>query len=464
MILRYDPAEIIDRTTGDVHPPLYYLVLDWWAAVFGQGLVALRAFSLVCMVASGLVIVRINQVVGLVHGRWQSALVMLGVGFGSMTVIYAQEARMYGFGSLLVALCTLALIRLHHEPSKGRAVIYGGSVAACAYTHYFSLGFVLVHVVWFLGSGKGALADRVRRARWLAGGLAVGAVLFVPWLPRLAQQFERVDGDFWVASVTWRTPIETLYQMFSGETLLLGASASLLVLILLVPTFVVLFGLVLASPSQRHGLLLLVLPLPITVLALYALSLDALGFSSVLIPRYLAMLAPLAYGGIAAAALIAFDRASPVHWTPAIAAALILGYGADRSMDGISRAFRTELAPVAAYVSDRAGDDDLILVDRYYHFYGLFHHLGRDSRVRVLVEPDNYGGLSLLRDRTDILLADRDLVDVDARVWLIQDERVLPQHRARTEVAFERWNINSRRTIDQLEVVELERRGVERDR
>lgn len=403
MMLRYDTTEIIDRTTGDVHPPLYYLALDAWAAMFGHGLVALRAFSLLCMVASGLVIVRITQTAGLVRGRWQSALVMLGVGFGTMSIIYAQEARMYGLGSLLVALC--------------------------------------------------------------AGGLAVAALLFVPWLPRLARQFERVGGDFWVDSVTWRTPIDALYQVFSGETLLVGAPASLIVLILLLPTFVVLYGLALAAPSQRPDLLLLVLPLPITVLALYVLSLDALGFSSVLIPRYLAMLAPLAYGGIAAAALIAFDRASPVRWAPAIVAVLALGYGAERSMDGISREFRAELEPVAAYVADRAGPDDLILVDRYYHFYGLFHHLDRDSRVRVLEEPgDSFGGLSLLQGRTDILLTDRDAADVDARVWLIQDDRVLPQHRTRTEAAFAGWDVSSRRTIDQLEVVELERPGADLDR
>ena len=48
----YPPAEIVARTATDVHPPLYYLVLDGWMKVAGEGPAALRSLSLILGLAA----------------------------------------------------------------------------------------------------------------------------------------------------------------------------------------------------------------------------------------------------------------------------------------------------------------------------------------------------------------------------------------------------------------------------
>src|SRR5450759_2521821 len=39
---------IIAGAAGDIHPPLYYMVLHYWRALFGESEAALRSFSVAC--------------------------------------------------------------------------------------------------------------------------------------------------------------------------------------------------------------------------------------------------------------------------------------------------------------------------------------------------------------------------------------------------------------------------------
>jgi uncharacterized membrane protein len=42
---RFPVAELIERTAADVHPPLYYLLLKAWTALFGDSPLAMRSMS-----------------------------------------------------------------------------------------------------------------------------------------------------------------------------------------------------------------------------------------------------------------------------------------------------------------------------------------------------------------------------------------------------------------------------------
>ena len=55
LVTQFDPLEVIDRTSRDVHPPLYYLILWCWVRVFGESLLAMRMLSAVLGTASVLV-------------------------------------------------------------------------------------------------------------------------------------------------------------------------------------------------------------------------------------------------------------------------------------------------------------------------------------------------------------------------------------------------------------------------
>lgn len=78
-------AQIIkDFSPNDFHPPLYYLLMKIWTAVFGYSEVALRMPSIIFSILSGFFIY-------LLGGIWAAAFFI----FNPLIVYYSQEARMY---------------------------------------------------------------------------------------------------------------------------------------------------------------------------------------------------------------------------------------------------------------------------------------------------------------------------------------------------------------------------------
>jgi hypothetical protein len=98
---------IVEGAAGDIHPPLYYLLLKVWRAVFGDGEAALRSFSAVCGVLTVLFTYLIgrdlfNRRVGLI-----AAFLLAVMPFA---IYYSQEARMYALLALCAAASTFAIL------------------------------------------------------------------------------------------------------------------------------------------------------------------------------------------------------------------------------------------------------------------------------------------------------------------------------------------------------------------
>ena len=195
-------ARIAERSLGliyagaaaDIHPPLYYLLLSLWRAIFGASEAGLRSMSaLAGVITTGLTLwtgrTLFNRRIGLLAG----ALCALS----PFAVYYSQEARMYALLGAEAALSTLALAQLgwlgpHRAARPGLwRVVYVIASAAGLYTQY-AYPFVMV------AQGAAGLltlvlrADRGRiwRAQLLEYGLAnaVAIALFAPWLPIALRQ------------------------------------------------------------------------------------------------------------------------------------------------------------------------------------------------------------------------------------------------------------------------------------
>jgi len=65
-LTEYSVGELVQRTGADVHPPLYYVLLKGWCAVFGDSLGALRGLSVVF----GLLAIVMVYGVGVEALRW----------------------------------------------------------------------------------------------------------------------------------------------------------------------------------------------------------------------------------------------------------------------------------------------------------------------------------------------------------------------------------------------------------
>lgn len=183
-IARLPLGELFDALRHDGSPPLYYLLLHWWVEAFGEGPLAARSLSGVLAV---LVVPAAWAFAREATGSPRVAgITALLVATSPFAIRYGAEARMYSLVMLLVALGGWALLRHLRTASLAS----GAAVAACsgllALTHYWA--FYLLAAV--------AVGLLLRRRARPVVAMALGGVLFAPWLPSFVFQLTRT-GTPW---------------------------------------------------------------------------------------------------------------------------------------------------------------------------------------------------------------------------------------------------------------------------
>jgi 4-amino-4-deoxy-L-arabinose transferase-like glycosyltransferase len=128
-------------------PPLYFLLLDLWTRLFGDGWWALRAFS---AVAGSLAVVAFGRLVlALFDSR--PLMVASAAVFALMphSLQFSREARMYPLWVLWLLIASAAAIRAARaeRPAKRDLVQYWLGVAAAAATHHYTVFYALALVL-----------------------------------------------------------------------------------------------------------------------------------------------------------------------------------------------------------------------------------------------------------------------------------------------------------------------------
>ncbi len=234
-------SHLEDALRRDGAPPLYYLLLHGWIQVFGSSDIAVRALSGVL----GVALLPLMYLAGRRLGgsdpsrrRWIAWAAVLVVASSPFAIRYSTEARMYGLAMVLVVLGYLALWNAIERPSFGRLLAIALITGALLYTQYWA--FFLVAVVgatqlWTAWRSRGE--QRATAVRILVA-LAVGGLLFVPWLPAFLYQMQHT-GTPWDSPTSPPTNTALGIIDFAGGRMIEGWT---LVLPLVLLALLALFG------------------------------------------------------------------------------------------------------------------------------------------------------------------------------------------------------------------------------
>ena len=172
------------HTAGDIHPPLYYALLHFWAQVAGRSEFAYAFLSL----ALGLTLLPLIAQLGRrLYGAKTGILAAFLYAINPFSVWYAQEVRMYTLGTLLLGcLLWLSWRFLQDSSWRRRDLILYALVAAAALWSLYYTAFALIALNLFVLIWLGRHA-KTRLLPWLlaqAGAL----LLYLPWLPIALRQ------------------------------------------------------------------------------------------------------------------------------------------------------------------------------------------------------------------------------------------------------------------------------------
>ncbi|MGY1760274.1 glycosyltransferase family 39 protein [Geodermatophilus sp. SYSU D00779] len=176
----------------DGSPPLYYLLLHVWTALFGTSATAVRALSAVISV---LTLPLAWYVARRLAGRRAAAALVVLLATSPFLIRYASETRMYALLVLLTVVGIGAGTAVVRRPGAGPVLGFGAVTGALLLTHVWAFHVVAVTGVLALA----ALPFRRGPALRLLAGLALGGLLFSPWLLSFLVQLAHT-GTPWAAS------------------------------------------------------------------------------------------------------------------------------------------------------------------------------------------------------------------------------------------------------------------------
>lgn len=220
-------GELVRFTAADVHPPLYYCIVKFFA-----DLCKLIVPSTGTVIPAKLVsvlpyFILLIYSVTWIRKRWgifTGGLFLFCVTAMPQLSAYTVEARMYGWALLFVTAAFLhanGMITVRDTQDKsgrnsGRPdgasvgadmrglhaaafVCYG---LAAAYTQYFAcVAVVMVYLYLLFMLWR---QDRKRIREWLIC-VAASVIGYVPWLFALAGQISAVRENYWILPLTWRS-------------------------------------------------------------------------------------------------------------------------------------------------------------------------------------------------------------------------------------------------------------------
>lgn len=179
----------VEGGAADVHPLLYYIALDGWMGVFGQGAFAVRLFSALLGVAT------VGAAFGLARDWFADDRAGLAAAFVTAVapfhVQYSQEARMYALLALLLTLATWLYWRAWQRGRAGYWLGFGVLAGFGMYTQqlaaFYLLALGLLPVVY-------RRRRELVRTAWVAG---VALAIYLPWMLHLPDQLGKLR-QYWV--------------------------------------------------------------------------------------------------------------------------------------------------------------------------------------------------------------------------------------------------------------------------
>jgi hypothetical protein len=224
MALRHSLREVIAFAAGDVHPPLYYLLLFAWQRLplgFSwavQARVLSVIFALLATVAFDRLWARY------LPDRLRIWLLLLW-SLSPCLLLYARMCRSYSLQTLLVVVGAAYLLRFASKPSWGHGATYMAAALATLYTHY-------VPGIALLVAANLLLAYRRQWGPLLATNVVIAAG-YLPWIWRLAASLSTWGSHGQGYALTGNGPAELVLKLaYWGMSFTMGEAVPDVMLLL----------------------------------------------------------------------------------------------------------------------------------------------------------------------------------------------------------------------------------------
>lgn len=190
--------------SGDVHPPMYYLMIWPICQMFGRNEFILRLPSAILSLLALYLLWRLSRRISIPAGAQVVGLSLMAV--LSVQLHFAQEFRMYTLFTCEILIAILAII-------DRRWLAAGLAIGAALYTHNYAIIYApVLALIAFIQVGYDW------RRLWPGPILSfvLPCLAFTPWLFVLLNQMRQVSDGYWIQSVTVGSQLDAWNKLLWG--------------------------------------------------------------------------------------------------------------------------------------------------------------------------------------------------------------------------------------------------------
>ena len=423
-VAQFEVSELVARSAADSHPPLFYLLLKCWMAVFGDSALALRSLTAILGVSTiALVYLLARRVFrsALDTSPAASAPVVAGllaaawIALHPTHVAWSAQVRMYALAGLLAAGSGLVILRALEQPTWRRWAAWCAVSIALAYTHYYGTFVIFAQGIHALVCAL--RSDPTQRRTLVIRVVVAGAVMvaaFAPWIGVVATQAGAKADGWWVppltpARVLWtwaRMPGLLSEDPFEAPT----GGWAVLVGVLSFATAAI----TIASAASRDRALRLaawctLFPFVIGVAASLVVG------QTVVLSRYLTvaeMFAPIAI-------LAMIYR----HVRHRLAVVLLVPIVICMLRERPALEVKPDITAGMNWIRNLRRPGDLVVAHQFFYWTFRIDRPHGDPQLRLFAErgrPQEFYGAALI-DETDTVWSERDLATFTGRLFVVEN-------------------------------------------
>ena len=174
-LIRHPWGRLLPAIRVEAHPPLYFVLLKGWCALFGDGAFGLKSLS---VLAGAAAIAVLADAVRRVRGEAAGIAAAVLVALSTVQIDQSSEAKPYAVLALFLAGLIRAVVRDRERPRPGSlaAMLLAGGAAAS--THFY--GCLAAGGIALAAALCGSRRERLRGSVLMAAVIALSAVWLVP--------------------------------------------------------------------------------------------------------------------------------------------------------------------------------------------------------------------------------------------------------------------------------------------
>lgn len=368
---------ILVLVAGDVHVPLYHVLLHFWRLYLGESVTIARLFSLLFFILSIPAVYFLGK---RAYSARAGLLVALLLAISPFMNWYGNEIRMYTLFTFLTIVSQYLFLRILQERESGAGtwVLYTLVAILGIFTHYFFFLNLFAQALFYLVRRSLFPAHTLRR--FISAGIIV-ALAFAPWVWYVL--FRGVAG---FQDPTLIPPsFVDLFSAFSQFLFGFQNDGLNTVLLSLWPVAVI-FGLVALGryrrfrPETEYLMITIVLSFGITFIGSHL-------FAPIFVSRYLIFTLPSLYLLVISLFATYTPRFRPVaQWSLVALMLITLGIEITNPRSPVKEDYKDAIA----YVSSHATVQDTILVSAPYTIYPVKYYYRGPAPVTTLPVWNQY--------------------------------------------------------------------------